>query len=206
MAMLSALKCRCGIEAFKWDVEVIGSQLEAFAIAGCEIFTFLRTNRDRADWLKNEIREKMNSLYAEAIGQKGAVMQYKNYEQSVVIDHSVALKGWTHDVFSNPARLPAAIDPLRTLLNALDNGNCHFVRLTHAERAQHRLEHTQRIEAGTAKARKSRSDKGKKRGTYRRRSNSEKENEGPSSKRRRVEPADNVYLSDSGSESSADLD
>ncbi|KAI1783558.1 hypothetical protein LXA43DRAFT_1102405 [Ganoderma leucocontextum] len=239
-AMLLALKCRCGVEAFvglvrnnteydlrpqwfftsppinryltgaikKWDVEVIGSQMEAFAIAGCEIFTYLRTNRDRADWLKNEIREKMNILYAEAVGQKGATMQYKNFEQAVIIGHGIDLVGWTHKTFSNPGSLPASIEPLRELRNALDSGACHFVRLSHAERERRRRAFEEQVAAGTTKVRKQRSDIGKKRGTYHHRSDPDKEDEaGPSRKRRRTEAGTvglNVDASSEESEPDAD--
>ncbi|PIL29412.1 hypothetical protein GSI_09464 [Ganoderma sinense ZZ0214-1] len=153
----------------KWDVEVIGSQMEVFSIAGCEIFTFLQTNRDRAEWMKNEIREKMNAMYSEAIGQKGLTMQYKNFEQTVAIGHGLDLVGWTHDVFANPASLPASIEPLRKLLNALDIGDCHFVQLSHAERERCRLAFQEQVDAGAVKMRKSCSDKGKKRQLYTRR-------------------------------------
>ncbi|KAI1781973.1 hypothetical protein LXA43DRAFT_1105020 [Ganoderma leucocontextum] len=229
MAMLLALKCRCGVEAFvglvrnnteyelrpqwfftsppinryltgaikKWDVEVIGSQMEAFAIAGCEVFTFLRTNRDRADWLKNEIREKMNALYAEAIGQKGAVVPYKNFLKKVVIEQSIDIEGWTLDVFCCPSNLPGAIDDLRKLRDALETGDCHFKRLTYAERVSRRREYDQMLDEGSIKTRKPRSDAGKKRGTYKQRSSNSKENDAPSRKRRRTESSE----SESGSES-----
>ncbi|PIL26612.1 hypothetical protein GSI_11306 [Ganoderma sinense ZZ0214-1] len=99
----------------KWDVEVIGSQFEAFSIAGCELFTFLRTVRDQAEWLKNEIRAKMNTLYADATGKKDTTMHYKDYEKVVVIDEGLTLEGWTHEVFACPSSLLTTIEPLKKL-------------------------------------------------------------------------------------------
>lgn len=34
-------------------------------------------------------------ILAEAVGQEGAIMQYKNFELTVVIGHGVDLVGWT---------------------------------------------------------------------------------------------------------------
>nr|VWO95711.1 HTH lysR-type domain-containing protein [Ganoderma boninense] len=192
----------------KWDVEVIGSQMEAFAIAGCELFTYLCTNRDHADWLKNEIREKMNAMYAEATGQKGTTMQYKTFQQTVVIGQGLDLVGWTHKSFTNPQSLPASIEPLRELRDTLESGACRFVHLLHAERQRRKRIFDEGVEAGTAsaKVRKLRSGIGKKRGTYQRQSDAGGVDEaGPAHKRRRIEanPSD-ADLSSEDSERDAD--
>lgn len=62
-------------------------------------------------------------------------MDFKNYEKAVLIDLGVELVGWTHPTFARPSDLPLEIEPLETLLRALDLGDCHFRRITEAERA-----------------------------------------------------------------------
>ncbi|PIL35236.1 hypothetical protein GSI_03026 [Ganoderma sinense ZZ0214-1] len=174
----------------KWDVEVIGSQFEAFSIAGCELFTFLRTVRDQAEWLKNEIRAKMNTLYADATGKKDATMHYKDYEKVVVIEDGLTLEGWTHEIFACPSSLPTTIEPLKKLRDALDNGECYFRRLNATERAERRRDYEEKLQAGQVATRKQRNDKGKTRKQYRRRANAEKETGRPRKRGRRDDQSD----------------
>ncbi|KAJ7306241.1 hypothetical protein DFH08DRAFT_975982 [Mycena albidolilacea] len=41
----------------KWDTGHVGSKLEAFAVAGCDPANLLRTSKQKADWMKKEIRD-----------------------------------------------------------------------------------------------------------------------------------------------------
>ena len=145
-----------------------------------------------------------NLKTAEAIGQKGAVMQYKNFEQTVVLSHGLDLVGWTHKTFANPGSLPASIEPLRELLNALETGACRFIRLSHAERQRRKRTFEEGVEAGTAsaKVRKTRDDIGRKRGPYRRRGNSGEQGEAEPARKRRCTEANpsDADLSGEGSE------
>ncbi|TFK80111.1 hypothetical protein K466DRAFT_605606 [Polyporus arcularius HHB13444] len=150
----------------KWDVEVIGGLGEAFAIAGCDLMAFLRNSKARGDWLKTEIRERINFLLVKITGKKTAVMQYKSYDKDIVLGYGVELVGWTHDVFACPSSLPSPIEPLQTLLQALDDGKCYFRRLDSAERAARQRAYNAKVASGAAPARAERSDKGKKRGKY----------------------------------------
>ncbi|RDX41769.1 hypothetical protein OH76DRAFT_1489212 [Lentinus brumalis] len=140
----------------RWDVEMIGGLGEAFSIAGCDIMSFLRTSRARCDWLKSEIRDKITIMLVKITGQKNIVMQYKTYDKDIVIERGVELVGWTHEVFTCPSSLPNALEPLQKLLQAIDDGQCHFKRLSHSE-----------VAAGEVAGRKERVDKGKRRGKYR---------------------------------------
>ncbi|KAJ7651780.1 hypothetical protein B0H17DRAFT_1147622 [Mycena rosella] len=40
----------------KWDTGEVGMKLEVFAIAGCDPVNLLRTSKQKADWMKVEIR------------------------------------------------------------------------------------------------------------------------------------------------------
>ncbi|RDX41193.1 hypothetical protein OH76DRAFT_1489686 [Lentinus brumalis] len=151
----------------RWDVETIGGLGEAFSIAGCDLMTYLRTAKARSDWLKAEIRDKIAAMLAKITGNKNIVMQYKAYEKDIVIENGVELVGWTHDVFACPSSLPPALEPLQKLLQAIDDGQCHFKRLTASEVTARRKEFERKVAEGTVPARKERADKGQKRGKYR---------------------------------------
>ncbi len=94
-------------------------------------------------------------------------MQYKTYEKDIVIEQGVELIGWTHDVFACPSSLPNALEPLQKLLHAIDDGACHFKRLSHSEIATRRKDYEAKAANGQLPARKERVDKGVKRGKYR---------------------------------------
>jgi hypothetical protein len=79
-------------------------------------------------------------------------MHYVNYEEAIVQRYGIELIGWTYDKFVNPSELSTAIEPLRKLLDAINNGHCKFVKLTKEER-QKRLEtYRAKIATGELKA------------------------------------------------------
>jgi hypothetical protein len=91
-------------------------------------------------------------------------MNYINYEEAIVQRYDIELVGWTYDKFVNPSEFSSALGPLRTLIDAINAGECKFVKLKPEER-QKRLEtYKAKITAGELKARerKTRSDAGKK--------------------------------------------
>ncbi|OCH84145.1 hypothetical protein OBBRIDRAFT_742107 [Obba rivulosa] len=45
-----------------WDPEHIGCLAEAFAVAGCDFAMFLHTSKAKADWIKGEIRDRINEM------------------------------------------------------------------------------------------------------------------------------------------------
>ncbi|RDX44106.1 hypothetical protein OH76DRAFT_1487325 [Lentinus brumalis] len=190
----------------KWDVEKIGAMGEAFSIAGCDLMAFLRNGKARADWLKGEIRDKVNGMLAKITGNTKAVMQYKSYDKEIVCHYGIELVGWTHDVFACPSSLPTTLEPLKILLDAIDNGACHFRRLDTKDLAERRRVLEAKVAEGAVPARKERHDKGKRRGPYRPRKKAsrdededreedeehgeEEEESGPRRKRRRVAVAE----------------
>ena len=72
-------------------------------------------------------------------------MDYENYEKAILIDLGIALVGWTHPTFARPSELPLEVQPLETLLRALNTGACYFRRITEAERNCHIFAYMQRM-------------------------------------------------------------
>jgi hypothetical protein len=91
-------------------------------------------------------------------------MQYVNYEEAIVQRYGIELQGWTYDKLVNPSELSTAVDPLRKLLNAINSGDCKFVKLMAEERRKRQETYNAKIASGELKARtrKTRSDSGKK--------------------------------------------
>jgi hypothetical protein len=92
-------------------------------------------------------------------------MQYVNYEEAIVQHYGIELVGWTYDKFVNPSELSTAIEPMHKLLNAINNGDCKFIKLT-KEGCQKRLEeYRAKVAAGEqmVRERKTHSDAGIKR-------------------------------------------
>ena len=97
-------------------------------------------------------------------------MQYKSYEKDIVLHYGIELVGWTEGLpFACPSSLPTTLEPLQKLLQAIDDGYCYFRRLSSAERGRRREEYNRSVTDGAVAPRRARKDKGKKRGTYRRR-------------------------------------
>ena len=143
----------------------------------------MKTSKKKADHMKHEIREKINEMLgvsltlffklwyltsslpflAEITGNTNAKMQYVNYEEAIVQRYGIDLQGWTYNKFVNPSELSTALPPLRNLLDAINAGNCKFVKLT-AEELHKRLEsYKKKVASGELKIheRKKRSDAGK---------------------------------------------
>ena len=91
-------------------------------------------------------------------------MQYNNYEEAIVQRYGIELQGWTYEKFVNPSELSTAIGPLRNLLNAINNGDCKFVKLTAEQRRKREEAYKAKVDAGeiTMRKRKRRSDYGTK--------------------------------------------
>ncbi|KAJ3484015.1 hypothetical protein NLJ89_g12016 [Agrocybe chaxingu] len=186
-----------------WDLAQVGTKLEAFAIAGCDSINLHRTSKQKADEIKRQIRDKINLMLVEITNNENATMQYVNYEELVVQRYGVELVGWTYEKFVNPSELSTSLPPLRQLLDAINNGDCKFRKLTVAEVKARRQEYQKKVDDGTlpTNTRKPRKDKGTKRkktGNNAADGDSNKENpdrdEGapaPKLKRRRQNPKSN---------------
>ena len=114
----------------------------------------MRTSKQKADHMKREIREKISEMLGasltlllsdttnmslrpfivEITGNPNAVMQYVNYEEAIIQRYGIELKGWTYDNFVNPSELSTSLPSLQKLLNAINTGDCKFVKLTAEER------------------------------------------------------------------------
>jgi hypothetical protein len=124
-------------------------------------------------------------------------MHYIQYHKEIIMRYSVALEGWTHPNFANPSDLSTSIPPLQELLDAIDSGQCKFVKLTSEQQKAEDDKYREKIKNGqiTATVRATRKDKGKKRKAREVAGDDSDDNEsgesdnarsqGPSTKRRR---------------------
>jgi hypothetical protein len=92
-------------------------------------------------------------------------MHYVQYHKEIVMYRSVALEGWTHPTFANPGDLSTSLPPLQQLLEAIESGQCKFVKLTSEQRKAKDDKYQERIKNGeiSVRVRAPRKDKGKKR-------------------------------------------
>lgn len=90
----------------------------------------------------------------EITGNPTAMMQYANYEEDIVQRYGIVLQGWTYEKFVNPSELSTAIGPLRGLMDAINNGDCKFVKLTAEERRKRKATYKAKVDSGEVKARK----------------------------------------------------
>jgi hypothetical protein len=92
---------------------------------------------------------------------KKAVMNYLNYDMRVIQKFQVKLIGWTYNKFVSPFEIHT-IDDVRTLVQALRCGRCHWVRMTTTEVTKHAGDMEAKKAAGetVGKPRKVRSDLG----------------------------------------------
>lgn len=98
-------------------------------------------------------------------GDKKATMKYTEYEELIMLKYGIELQGWTYDKFVCPSLLSTSLPPLQALLDAIENGQCKFIKLTPIEVKKRREERQKQITEGTipVKQRKQRSDIGTKR-------------------------------------------
>lgn len=121
-------------------------------------------------------------------------MNYSNYDTRVIQKFQVKLIGWTYNKFVSPFEIHT-IDDVRTLVEALRCGRCHWVRLTAGEISKHAKDVEARKAAGetVGKPRKVRSDLGSKKPRKRNTDGSDDDDDsnndaGPSKKKRKLVP------------------
>lgn len=101
---------------------------------------------------------------AEITGNSKATMNYINFECDIVARYGIDLVGWTYEKFVNPSEMSTSLPPLQKLYTALEDGSCHFVKLTPTEHKERTEKYNLALEDGQAQPRKKRKDAGKTRG------------------------------------------
>ncbi|KAL7284498.1 hypothetical protein ACG7TL_001789 [Trametes sanguinea] len=148
----------------KFEPERIGVLAEAFSIAGSDFFSQLRTNKEKVQYLKSEIRAMIAQGLISVTGDDNATMSYAQYTRDIQLKYGVALVGWTHPKWCNPSDLGNGLDDLKKLRDALKGGLCSFVRLSPERKAEIQREYdlqqrdvasTDKEQVGNGKARKS---------------------------------------------------
>jgi len=91
-------------------------------------------------------------------------MQYTNHDE-LTQKYGVELQGWTFEKLVNPSLLSTSLPGLRRLLDAINNGDCKFIKLSPLEVKRRREELQKKQDEGIVpvKIRKPREDRGTKR-------------------------------------------
>jgi hypothetical protein len=96
-------------------------------------------------------------------------MQYTHYEEDIVLHYGIVLEGWTYDNFVNPSKLSSSVQPLKALINAIENSSCKFLKLMAVEKKECEAAYQAKITSGKVQVpkRKQRNDTGVRRGAKR---------------------------------------
>ncbi|KAG6809960.1 hypothetical protein H0H92_013925 [Tricholoma furcatifolium] len=112
------------------------------------------------------LRSECINMIANGLRRKKINMQYERYAVEIVDKHGVELQGWPTGIkFRSPANI-SVTEELTSLRDALACGECKWVKLNRKEieaRAKERKEKIASVEI-TVRKRKTRKDKGEKRG------------------------------------------
>ncbi|KAJ6491154.1 hypothetical protein C8R45DRAFT_1096671 [Mycena sanguinolenta] len=119
----------------KWVTGEVGMRIEAFAVVGCDPMNTLRTSKQKADWLKAEIRTGIEEDLIKKSGDPKAKMSYKWYEEDIVQKYNIVMEGWTAPRFVNPSELSTSLSALCTLNEAVKSGSCAFRKMLPVEAA-----------------------------------------------------------------------
>lgn len=105
-----------------------------------------------------------DSCPVEITGDETALMQYVNHDE-LTQKYGVELQGWTFEKLVNPSLLSTSLPGLRRLLDAINDGNCKFVKLSPLEVKKRREELQKNQDEGLVpvKTCKPRKDRGTKR-------------------------------------------
>jgi len=104
----------------------------------------------------------LTSFTVDVTGKKNIVMNYNNYETSIIETYGVRLVGWPNGVkFTSPSNI-GTVGDIRKLWDALKAHTCYWTSLSPAEVKAHASELATRRSAGEVvrKPRKKRSDIG----------------------------------------------
>ncbi|PPQ82115.1 hypothetical protein CVT25_014277 [Psilocybe cyanescens] len=146
----------------RWDAHEVGTKIEAFSIAGCNPVNLLSTSKQKADYLKSQIRHKFESNLEEITGNPHTVMHYLCFEEDIVLRYGIDLVGYTYKKLMNPSDLSTSLPLLKALLDALENGTCKFVKLSAQELKKRQDAYNTKLISGEIEPhkRKRRSDAG----------------------------------------------
>ncbi|EPS95022.1 hypothetical protein FOMPIDRAFT_37516, partial [Fomitopsis schrenkii] len=171
-----------------FNLDQVGAIIEGFTLSKCDLTAITKSGKAKAKLLKSQIRTKINDSLAEITKSKKVQMSYKNFERDIVVEYGINIVGWSHPTWKDPSKLSTSLPALQTLLDALNSGACHFVRLSKPEHAKRKAAHEAKVKSGEIVPRKIRSDAGRKRQkrkkTSRDAESSDEENR-PARKRRR---------------------
>ncbi|KIN96911.1 hypothetical protein M404DRAFT_161846 [Pisolithus tinctorius Marx 270] len=104
----------------------------------------------------------LNNTTGQATNKRNIVMNYLNYEHSIILAYGVKLVGWPTDVkFVNPSSIGIISEVIR-LRDALRSGTCFWKKLSKRERQEFSAQWESRVIAGEAvlKSHKKRADAG----------------------------------------------
>ncbi|KAG1728935.1 hypothetical protein EDB19DRAFT_1939609 [Suillus lakei] len=117
---------------------------------------------DSLEAVRKQVRRLILQGLVAVTGKKDIVMNYNNYETSVIETYGVRLVGWPHGVkFTSPSNI-GTVGDIRKLRDALKARTCYWTVLSPAEVKAHASELDTRRSAGEVvrKPRKKRSDAG----------------------------------------------
>lgn len=103
-------------------------------------------------------------------------MQWTQYHELIVDRHHVALENWLLAVLEAEG---VRLKDLEPLLGLIESGECKWKKLDDLEIEEHRQVLAAKCANSKICKRKGHSDKGRKRGSYKKQSNTDKENEVP---------------------------
>ncbi|KAF8999750.1 hypothetical protein BDZ89DRAFT_1051133 [Hymenopellis radicata] len=134
------------MQAGRFEVGRVGAKLEAFCIADCSALSYLdsllpkdmlKTSKQKADFLKKQIRSEISRKLATITENESAVMQYAKYETDVVHKYGVELIGpWPGSEKkqpSNPTKWSTSLPPLKVILEDLEANRIKFEKLSTEE-------------------------------------------------------------------------
>lgn len=122
----------CLLRSLLVCVELIFKRVSVSTVGCCSNF---------ADRCQDAINTK-NKLSKKKIN-----MNYDNYESKIVEKHGIILEGWTYGQVQNPGKIGRRED-LVTLLNALVNGRCVWVKLSEQDLEQRMESNRERAKNG----------------------------------------------------------
>ncbi|KAJ6493855.1 hypothetical protein DFH09DRAFT_1104317 [Mycena vulgaris] len=116
-------------------------------------------------FLRGEIQDYILRGLVKITEKSDIHMDYKFYEESIVVKYGVDLQGWTVKCFVSPSELSSSLPVLTTLLDALKDSKCEWVKLGKTVHKARITKWKADVASGevVARLRATRSDCGKKR-------------------------------------------
>ncbi|KIN94170.1 hypothetical protein M404DRAFT_72877, partial [Pisolithus tinctorius Marx 270] len=118
--------------------------------------------RDNLASVRKQVTKMILDGLRQATNKRNIVMNYLNYERSIILAYSIKLVGWPTDIkFVNPSSIGVISEVIR-LRDALRSGACFWKKLSKRERQEFSAQWESQVTAGEAvlKPRKKRADAG----------------------------------------------